>query len=193
MSLIIDQTDYDRGSATLHDNGDVAVQLNQGAHGSTGRSTFAYHLALDARPPDDVTITVHGARPYNCSQEAGRDGYLFVGEDNECDSQHDNVVVFSPDDYDDLNPPHTVRRLVYLSAFNEPGTADYPQDAMHETVTLTHTASGGGYDGMPIASVHVTLIDSDWEVSVNDHDIVAGGDAVTVEFTISNYYPSPAQ
>ncbi|MYG20524.1 MAG: hypothetical protein F4208_13385 [Gemmatimonadales bacterium] len=192
VSLIIHQNLFDAGTATLRDDGDFGVTISQGSPGSTtDRSTFAYSLALNAKPLDDVTITIGGAQSYNCSQQVGRDGYLFVGETNECNAEHDNEVEFSPDDYDDLNPPQNVRRLVYLSAFNEPGTADYPQDAQHEPVTLTHTVSGGGYDGLEIPSVHLTLIDSDWDVSVSDHDIVAGGDSVKVEFTISNHHPTP--
>jgi len=156
----------------VRDNGDVELSAFEGF-------LAAYDVTLDARPTDDVMVTIGGAQPNTSSKEVGRDGYVFITENS--DTANDNVLLFTPENYD-------VRQEVVITTFEELRTADYPEDGTDEAVTLTHTASGGGYTGAPTRSVFLTVIDNDWLLEVSDHDIVAGGSPVTVEYEISKYH-----
>ena len=158
----------------VRDNGDVELTAFEGV------GTVAYDVTLDTRPAGDVLVTIGGAQPNTGSQVAGRDGYAFIAENS--GTANDNVLLFTPENYD-------VGQRVEITTAEEPRTADYPEDGTDEDVTLTHTASGGGYTGAATRSVFLTVIDNDWLLSVRDHDIVAGGDAVTVTFDMSTFSP----
>ena len=162
----------------VRDNGDVELTAFEGV------GTVAYEVTLDTRPADDVMVTIGGAQPNTGSQVAGRDGYAFIAENS--GTANDNVLLFTPENYD-------VRQRVEITTAEEPRTAEYPEDGTHEAVTLTHTASGGGYTGAPTRSVFLTVIDNDWHLSVRDHDIVAGGSPVTVTFDMSIFHPISTQ
>ncbi|WP_420461494.1 fibronectin type III domain-containing protein [Candidatus Palauibacter sp.] len=54
-------------------------------------------------------------------------------------------------------------------------------DAVNDTVTLTHTPSGGGFDGVAVASVAVTVADNERGVTVTPTtlEVVEGGDEIS--------------
>ena len=64
-------------------------------------------------------------------------------------------------------------------------TAGHDADALNDTVTLTHAVSGGGYDGVDVASVEVTVEDDDRRVVVSEPDLtVTEGDAAGSSYTL---------
>ena len=70
-------------------------------------------------------------------------------------------------------------------------TAGHDADALNDTETLTHTVSGGGYDGVEVASVEVTVADDERRVVVSETDLtVTEGDAAGSSYTVVLGQPS---
>ena len=64
-------------------------------------------------------------------------------------------------------------------------TAGQDPDGLNDTVTLTHSVSGGGYDGVDVASVEVTVADDDRGVVVSETELtVTEGDATGSSYTV---------
>ena len=64
-------------------------------------------------------------------------------------------------------------------------TAGQDPDGLNDTVTLTHSVSGGGYDGVDVASVEVTVEDDDRGVVVSETELtVTEGDATGSSYTV---------
>ncbi len=99
-----------------------------------GRGT--YKVVLDVQPAGDVTITVGGiSGDVTVDTNAGRAG-------------NQSLLIFTPANW-------SVAQTVTVSAGEDPDAAT---DAK---VTLTHTAAGGGYAAVTVASVEVTVREND--------------------------------
>ncbi len=99
-----------------------------------GRGT--YKVVLDVQPAGDVTITVGGASgDVTVDTNAGRAG-------------NQSLLIFTPANW-------SVAQTVTVAAGEDPDAAT---DAK---VTLTHTAAGGGYAAVTVASVEVTVREND--------------------------------
>ena len=73
------------------------------------------------------------------------------------------VAIHDPADNSDVTP-EPGNLLFYTSTWNVPQQvkvyADWDDDRDNETVTITHSASGGGYDGASIGDVTITVSDA---------------------------------
>ncbi len=99
-------------------------------------SRGTYKVVLDVQPAGDVTITVGGASgDVTVDTNAGRAG-------------NQSLLIFTPANW-------SVAQTVTVSAGEDPDAAT---DAK---VTLTHTAAGGGYAAVTVASVVVTVREND--------------------------------
>ncbi len=134
------------------------------AEGGTG----TYTVALATQPTGDVTVTIAGAGDVTVDTDAVTNGVQ-------------NTLTFSPTEAANL---WSTAQMVTVSAAPDADVTD-------DEATLTHTASGGGYEGLT-AELVVTVTDDDVpEISI------AGGSAVTegggAVFTVTaNHAPMEA-
>ena len=149
-----------------HDDDKVAdtVTISHGASGGGYDGAAAADVAVTVRD-DDIGVTV--SQTTLTVAEGGSDGSytvvlttapsgdVVVAVSSSADSKvdvRDDSVRFSPSSSSSRawNRPQTIRLY-----------APSDDDAVDETVTISHSASGGGYDGVTVADVVVTVTDDD--------------------------------
>ena len=148
------------GTNTLDAMGKLMVTEASGDAGGTNTGT--YTVVLDAEPAGPVTVEIgipDGAN-VTISEASG--------------TADDNMLLFEPDNTNSAiwSTPVTV---TVTGVEDSRDTAD-PEDATDDMVTLTHTATGGGYGGV-VGSVPVTVLDNDVKLTVTHGAITAGGTA----------------
>ena len=143
---------------------DGALEIAEG-------SSATYDIVLDAEPSDDVTVTVSGVTGSNVTLSGGT--AAANGDDQE--------FTFTAG----AGGNWATAQTLTVTAAEDARDATDPEDAANDMVTLTHTAEGGGYDGVSGADVEVTVTDDDVKLTVSDHSITAGGEAASVTITAS--------
>ena len=82
-------------------------------------------------------------------------------------------------------PSLTFTAVTWETAQTVTVTAGQDADGVNDTVTLTHAVSGGGYDGVVVPDVEVTVEDADRGVTVSETELtVAEGDAAGSSYTV---------
>ena len=123
--------------ATSTDNDTASLRASRTQLTVNENGSATYTIRLNTQPSADVTVTVSGAS-----------GAVTV--DTAATSGNQNTLTFT-------NTNWATARTVTVAAGDDGNAVD-------ETPTLTHTASGGGYGGLPSGSrpsVQVTVDDDD--------------------------------
>ena len=131
-------------------------------------ASVSYEIELDAQPSADVTVTIGGMTNSNVTVDVP-----------------DNELTFTAGNWD-------TPQIVTVTGAEDARDDDDPEDAANDMVTLTHTASGGGYDGITGSPVPVTVLDNDVLLTVASHDISVGDAATTVTLTATLANAIPA-
>ena len=99
--------------------------------------------------PTRVTLPEGWTGSYSLVLDAQPDGDVTItmSSDNPDVPPYPNPIIFTPDNWQ-------TKQLVGLPAADD-------GDAVDDTAVISHTVSGGGYDGMTVASVTVTITDED--------------------------------
>ena len=99
--------------------------------------------------PTRVTLPEGWTGSYSLVLEAQPDGDVTItmSSDNPDVTPYPNPVIFTPGNWQ-------TKQLIGLPAADD-------SDAVDDTAVINHTVSGGGYDGMTVASVTVTITDED--------------------------------
>ena len=119
---------------TIEDDDTAGITTSETTLDVGEGTSSTYTVVLDTQPTADVTITIGG--------HSGTDITLSGA------TLSNNALVFTSEDWD---------RAQTITV-----TAGEDNDAVDENdVTLTHTAAGGGYDGVTTGSVTVTIGDDD--------------------------------
>jgi hypothetical protein len=158
------KAEYAAGSFSI--NWGVGMTLSESELEIAEGGTSTYTVGLDAEPAGPVEVAIGGADGSN----------VTISENS--GTADDGMLTFGPSNW---RSPQTVT----VNAYDDDRDDGDPEDAMDDMVTLTHTASGGGYTGVT-GSVKVTVLDNDAKLMVSDHSITAGGTAavgVTVTAT----------
>ena len=122
----------------------TSIRLVEPASGETGVAG-AYTVNLSSEPTDTVTVTIGGSDP----------AVSLSG-----DTLTNNQLTFTTTNWN-------TAQLVTVTPVKD-------DNAVSETITLTHTLSGGDYTGIAADSVTVNLTDSD------TRDLVLSGQSLTV-------------
>ena len=136
--------------------GPTSIGLHEPASGGTAVAG-AYTMNLNSRPTDTVTVTIGGSDP----------AVSLSG-----DTLTNNQLTFTTTNW------NTAQTITVTPVKDD--------NAAGETVTLTHTVSGGDYAGIAADSVTVNLTDSDARNLVLSEESLAvtEGDATGVSYTV---------
>ena len=136
--------------------GPTSIGLDEPAPGETAVAG-AYTMNLNSRPTDTVTVTIGGSDP----------AVSLSG-----DTLTNNQLTFTTTNW------NTAQTITVTPVKDD--------NAAGETVTLTHTVSGGDYAGIAADSVTVNLTDSDARNLVLSEESLAvtEGDATGVSYTV---------
>ena len=136
--------------------GPTSIGLDEPVAGGTAVAG-AYTMNLNSRPTDTVTVTIGGSDP----------AVLLSG-----DTLTNNQLTFTTTNW------NTAQTITVTPVKDD--------NAAGETVTLTHTLSGGDYAGIAADSVTVSLTDSDTRNLVLSEESLAvtEGDATGVSYTV---------
>ena len=136
--------------------GPTSIGLDEPVAGGTAVAG-AYTMNLNSRPTDTVTVTIGGGDP----------AVSLSG-----DTLTNNQVTFTTTNW------NTAQTITVTPVKDD--------NAVGETVTLTHTLSGGDYAGIAPDSVTVNLTDSDTRNLVLSEESLAvtEGDATGVSYTV---------
>ena len=134
----------------------TSIGLHEPASGETAVAG-AYTVNLNSRPTDTVTVTIGGSDP----------AVSLSG-----DTLTNNQLTFTTTNW------NTAQTITVTPVKDD--------DAVGETITLTHTLSGGDYAGIAADSVTVNLTDSDTRnlVLSGQSLTVTEGDATGVRYTV---------
>ncbi len=134
----------------------TSIGLHEPASGGTAVAG-AYTMNLNSRPTDTVTVTIGGSDP----------AVSLSG-----DTLTNNQLTFTTTNW------NTAQTITVTPVKDD--------NAAGETVTLTHTVSGGDYAGIAADSVTVNLTDSDTRNLVLSEESLAvtEGDATGVSYTV---------
>ncbi len=99
--------------------------------------------------PTRVTLPEGWTGSYSLVLDAQPDGDVTItmSSDNPDVAPYPNPIIFTPDNWQ-------TKQLIGVPAAED-------GDAVDDTAVISHTVSGGGYDGMTVASVTVTITDED--------------------------------
>ena len=123
-----------RVQVTVEDDDMPGLAVNPQTLSMVEGASATYDIELTAEPSADVTVTISG--------HAGTDLTLSgTGLSN------DDMLTFTAGNWN--------------QAQSVAATAGQDSDTTDDTATLTHTASGGGYDSLEPVGVPVTIIDDD--------------------------------
>ena len=136
--------------------GPTSIGLDEPVAGGTAVAG-AYTMNLNSRPTDTVTVTIGGSDP----------AVSLSG-----DTLTNNQLTFTTTNW------NTAQTITVTPVKDD--------NAAGETVTLTHTVSGGDYAGIAADSVTVSLTDSDARNLVLSEESLAvtEGDATGVSYTV---------
>lgn len=144
----------------------VSATLLTLTEGGVGKS---YTVKLNNRPDGDVTVTIKGTDDQGTLLSIG--GHPLGGGTTSLSvSPWHLTLTFTTSNWD---VPQTVNLI-----------AQHDANAAHEVVTLSHTASGGGYDSgydsveIPVQTVKVEIADDD-NANTKLVSIAAAQDSVT--------------
>ena len=132
---------------------DTQITMTEGGNGAT------YTVQLNGQPDGDVTVAIEGATGGGQQVIIGPiSNQLPIGPWYLGGVRHSSLNVSS-------------ERLTFTTSnWNVPQTVNLTveddNDAAHEIITLSHTASGGGYDTAAIPDVTVTVWDDEWTAVV---------------------------
>ena len=134
----------------------TSIRLDEPASGATA-VTGSYTVNLNSRPTDTVTVTIGGGDP-----AVSLSGNTLTN----------NQLTFTTTNW---NTAQTIT-----------ATPVKDDNAVGETVTLTHTLSGGDYAGTAANSVTINLTDSDTKIVVLSKQslTVTEGDAAGSSYTV---------
>ena len=134
----------------------TSIGLHEPASGETAVAG-AYTVNLNSRPTDTVTVTIGGSDP----------AVSLSG-----DTLTNNQLTFTTTNW------NTAQTITVTPVKDD--------NAVGETITLTHTLSGGDYAGIAADSVTVNLTDSDARNLVLSEESLAvtEGDATGVRYTV---------
>ena len=134
----------------------ASISLHEPASGQTAVAG-AYTVKLSSSPTDTVTVTIGGGDP----------AVSLSG-----DTLTNNQLTFTTTNWN-------MAQTITVTPVKD-------DNAVGETITLTHTLSGGGYAGIAADSVTVSLTDSDTRNLVLSEESLAvtEGDATGVGYTV---------
>ena len=135
----------------------TSISLDEPASGETA-VTDAYTVKLKSRPTDTVTVTIGGSDP----------AVSLSG-----DTLTSNQLTFTTTNW------NTAQTITVTPVKDD--------NAVGETVTLTHTLSGGDYAGIAADSVTINLTDSDTRNVILSKEslTVTEGDAAGTSYTVA--------
>ena len=133
--------------------------------GSTPQPQMRGGVTVD---PTRLTLPEGWTGSYGLSLDAQPTGDVTIAmaSDNPDVAPYPNPVIFTPDNWQ-------TEQLIGVPAAHD-------GDAVDDTAVISHTVSGGGYDGMTVASVTVTITDEDTggvTVSETSLNVREGGEA----------------
>ena len=165
LGITID-ADASASGITLNDDGELEIP--------EGTTDATYTIVLDAQPAGLVTVTV-GGHGDGTGVTTTDSTFIFGGTQADVDAATDDGAA-SPTLWN-------VGQTVTVNGADDARDEDDPEDAADDETTLTHSAVGGGYNGVSGSDVPVTVLDDDVALSVSGDALTAGGGAVTLTIT----------
>ena len=136
-----------------------------------------YTIVLDSAPTGTVTVTATIDKPARATFEPQRSQTVASSEELAT-----KTLTFTTSNWDS---PQTVTVNIRATSAHESGTSEIFPDVSPQKVTVSHTASGGGYDGAAIPDVAVTAYDAGNIVDVTfKHRKIAVAEGERYELTV---------
>ena len=161
----VDHEGDDNGNTSVYSAGNFSVNWGLGVTVSEDElevpegGDATYTVVLQSAPVGPVTVAVRRSNTHVTVTESS-------------DTADDGLLVFEVDD---------TNGRIWSTAQTVTVAAAQDDDAVNETTTISHTASGGGYGNVSVASVAVDLADDDATLAVDVDEIDEGViDTVTV-------------
>ncbi len=166
------------GTGTITDNDQLAVKVEPATltvsevddvdTSDTDETVDQYTVRLNSEPTGSVTVAlaVTGDDPNSADFiELGS-----VGNDGTFNPLAGFTLTFTPENWSD---PQTVALRAVDNLVDDPGNK--------RTVTVTHTASGGGYDTADAGALTVEILDNDFTAHLVDASTVAEGGKIVLQ------------
>ncbi len=144
---------------------DAAIVLSETAVTVPENGSATYTVKLTTPPTADVTVTIAGATTGNHT-----DANVRVS------SPSNGTLNFTSQNYD-------TAQTVTLRAYSD-------SDKINGTRNITHTASGGNFDGAPVATVTATERDSQARVNVSSTTVTVTEEATATYNVTLNAQPA---